>query len=113
MRVSTVAASVVMVVVAVVLIVTAAFGQDDKGRAIAFHVTSVTSRDVSSECENQCAATKFTVEGYSEGSGSSATIAYVLDCTEYTYASPKSTKLICERVHANTTYNARLYDCCI
>jgi hypothetical protein len=88
--------------------------QDDdgsKGRKITFHVTSVRHEDDATVCQTgECSATKFTVEGYADGSHTGSRIEYVLTCDEYLAYKPKPhISLICGRVHANNNYDAMLY----
>lgn len=88
--------------------------QDDdgtKGRRIIFHVTSVHRADDDSLCQSgECSATKFTVEGYANGTHPGFRIEYVLTCDEYMVHKPNPHITIsCGRVHANNDYEATVF----
>jgi hypothetical protein len=70
-----------------------------------FHVTSVQSGEAKDWCEaGKCSATRITVAGYSES------VEYVLECVEVISGEPTPhLTVVCDHVHANNDYVARIY----
>lgn len=83
--------------------------QEQATPKIPFHVTAVRSEDAHDVCtkDDDCTATRFTVEGYSAMRNKS--VEYVLDCVEIWADKPTPHLLVeCDRVHARTEYLVRL-----
>jgi hypothetical protein len=84
-------------------------GQKQSAKKITFHVTAVRSGKALHWCQSDdCSATRFTVEGYSDVTGDSHLTEYVLECVEVLSAKPSP--IVCDRVHANNDYDARLWE---
>ncbi|MGA7830601.1 MAG: hypothetical protein WCA21_06555 [Terracidiphilus sp.] len=82
-----------------------------KGIQITFHVTSVRREEDSAFCDTgECGATKFTIEGYSDGMNSNSRVEYVLTCDELLAFKPTTHIAIsCGSVHADSDYNASVF----
>jgi hypothetical protein len=82
-----------------------------KGIKITFHVTSVRSEEDPTVCDTgECSATKFTVDGYTDGMQDDRRVVFVLTCDEFlAYKPTPHITMSCSRVHANNDYDAELF----
>ncbi len=93
------------------LLLTGLRAQDDdhsKSQTLVFHVTSVSQEDDTTYCQpNECSATRFTVEGYTDTLHVGKRINYVLTCDEI-FTLARNLVATCFRVHADNDYDATL-----
>jgi hypothetical protein len=77
---------------------------------INFHVKSVRYEEDSAFCApGDCSATKFTIEGYSDGIHTGSRVAYLLTCDQLVANKPTPhIALSCGNIHANYDYDAKL-----
>jgi hypothetical protein len=83
----------------------------ESAQKIIFHVTAVRQGEAPDWCTTgECSATRFIVEGYSVVRGDLHSTEYVLECVEVMALKPSPRfTLVCDRVHANNDYGARLF----
>jgi hypothetical protein len=81
-----------------------------QGDKAVLHVTSVRKEEAKDWCDTgNCAATRFTVEGYRAAKNPNQVIRYVLECIEVVNLETNRISLDCARVQAGEDYDVKVW----